>query len=86
LISLFVSIQLKYIFPAGGLLKSTPNTFVEIMIREVKLKNPWFLHLYKGHFAGLFLIEVIFPYGEEFSDSSGSLSTEFCFGSQKLDR
>jgi len=37
---------MKYIFPAGGLLKSTPNTLVKIMIRKVKLKNPWFLQLY----------------------------------------
>jgi len=32
--------NLKYIFPAGGLLKSSPNMFVEIMLRKVKLKNP----------------------------------------------
>jgi hypothetical protein len=30
---------LKYIFPAGGLLKSSPNTFVKIKLRKVKLKN-----------------------------------------------
>jgi hypothetical protein len=35
-------IHLKYIFPAGGLLKSTPNTFVKIKLRKAKLKNPCF--------------------------------------------
>jgi len=33
-------IQSKYIFSAGGLLKSTPNTFIEIKLRKVKLKTP----------------------------------------------
>jgi hypothetical protein len=51
---LIIPILGKYIFPAGGLLKSSPNTFVKIMLRKVKLKNPRFLQLYKGHFAGLF--------------------------------
>jgi hypothetical protein len=27
--------------------------FVEIKLRKVKLKKPWFIQLYKGHFAGL---------------------------------
>jgi hypothetical protein len=33
------SILEKYIFPAGGLLKSTPNTFVKIMLRK-ETKKP----------------------------------------------
>jgi hypothetical protein len=28
------SVQLKYIFPADGLLKSSPNTFVKIKLRK----------------------------------------------------
>ncbi len=33
------SIQFKYIFPAGGLLKSSLNTFVKIKSRKVEFKN-----------------------------------------------
>jgi hypothetical protein len=36
---LIIPIQLKYIFPAGGLLKSSQNTFVKVKLRKVKLKT-----------------------------------------------
>ena len=38
-------IQLKYIFPADGLLTSFPNTFVKIKLRKAKFKNPRFFQL-----------------------------------------
>jgi hypothetical protein len=37
---LIIPIQLKYIFPAGGLLKSTPNMFVEIMVKKSEIEKP----------------------------------------------
>jgi len=33
-------VQLKYVFPAGGLLKSNSNTLVKMMLKKVTLKNP----------------------------------------------
>jgi hypothetical protein len=45
---LIIPILGKYIFPAGGLLNSTPNTFVKIKLRKEKLKNLWFFTALKG--------------------------------------
>jgi hypothetical protein len=60
-------VQFKYIFPAGGLLKSSPNTFVKKKLRKVKLKTRNFCAL-KGALRRAFLIKVIFPFWGGFFD------------------
>jgi hypothetical protein len=59
-------IRLKYIFPAGGLLKSTLNTFVKIRLRKVKLKNPDSCSIIRGILQGFFRFNDSFPLRGDF--------------------
>jgi hypothetical protein len=52
-------------FPAGGLLKSSPNTFVEIMLRKTKLKTCNFSSFRKSTLQGFFRLSDSFPMREE---------------------
>jgi hypothetical protein len=55
-------IQLKYIFPAGGLLKSSPNTFV----RKENLKTRDFCSFIESPSQGLFSQSDLFLWGRFF--------------------
>jgi hypothetical protein len=59
---LFSLSSFEMYFSASGLLESSPNTFG----KKSEIKNPWLLHIYKEPFAGPFLLEMIFSFGEEF--------------------
>jgi hypothetical protein len=55
---------LKYIFPAGGLLKSSPNTFVKIKLKKRNSKTRDFYSFIKGTLQDFFRSSDSFPFGE----------------------
>ena len=50
----------KYIIPAGGLLKSSPNTFVKIMLRKGNQKTRDFRSFIRGTLQGFFRLSDSF--------------------------
>jgi hypothetical protein len=57
---------LEYIFPAGGLLRSSPNMVVKIKLRKVKLKTRDFCSFIRSTLQGFFRLSDSFLLEEAF--------------------